>query len=371
MRLISRAEQRSIILVIALSSIATISVLPVSLLRAQSPQVAARPNVRLPDEAAGLDAIVRTLIAAFDQVDVVALGEAHLRRVDSDLRIALVRHPDFAKKVRSIVIECGSVTEQSTLDRYIRGESVPRVQLERVWKATAETTNGFCDAPIYADFLAAVRDVNSRLPAEARIRMFGGHPGPGASRGVETTALSVLKEQVLQKHGKALMIYGAAHFYLTGTPDYLASMGDDIGLARRLDVDYPGRTLTVIPIGGLARPPAVRAADIDPDYRKFDRALKTQVRPVLVSLQRLPFRDFTAEEFLGRSLTTCRGASGCRSVFKGSTLTLGQMADAFVYVGRDADAPVQIDDTNIGKRDKPECCRVFQGGYHAPGPTFR
>ena len=29
-----------------------------------------------------------------------------------------------------------------------------------------------------------------------------------------------------------------------------------------------------------------------------------------LSLQRLPFRDFTAEEFLGRTLTTCRGAGG-------------------------------------------------------------
>ena len=78
-------------------------------------------------------------------------------------------------------------------------------------------------------------------------------------------------------------------------------------------------------------------AGIDPDYQKFDRALKTQVRPVLVSLQRLPFRDFSAEEFLGRTLTTCRGAGGCVSVFKGSTLTLGQMADACVYVGGGAD----------------------------------
>jgi hypothetical protein len=40
-----------------------------------------------------------------------------------------------------------------------------------------------------------------------------------------------------------------------------------------------------------------------------------------------------AEEFLGRTLTTCRGAGGCRSVFKGSVLTLGQMVDACVYVG--------------------------------------
>jgi hypothetical protein len=341
MRFISLAARRSIIRGIALTSIATASVHPVSLLRAQSSKVAARPNVHLPDEATGVDAIVRTLITAFDQVDIVALGEAHERRVDSDLRIALVRHHDFAKSVRSVVIECGSTSEQSTLDRYIRGENVSRAELERVWKTTTQAANGFCDAPVYADFLAAVRDVNSKLPADTRIRVLGGDPGPGDSRSRETAAASVLKDQVLQKHGKALMIYGAAHFYLTGPPAYLASMGDDIGLARRLDLDYPGRWFAVIPVGGLDRPPAVKEADIDPDYQEFDRTLKMQLRPVLISLQRSPFRDFTAEEFLGRTLTTCRGAGGCRSVFKGSTLTLGQMADACVYVGRDAGASVQ------------------------------
>jgi hypothetical protein len=82
--------------------------------------------------------------------------------------------------------------------------------------------------------------------------------------------------------------------------------------------------------GRLDRPRGVTGA-IDPEYQKFDRALKTHVRPVLVSLQRSPFRDFTAEEFLV-TLLTFRGAS----VFKGSTLTLGQMADACVYFGRDA-----------------------------------
>jgi hypothetical protein len=113
------------------------------------PAMAQPSNLRLPDESAGIDGIVHTLISAFDQMDIVALGEAHGRRADSDLRIALVRHPDFAKKVRSIVVEFGSTAEQSTLDRYIGGENVSRAQLERVWKTTS---NGVWDSPIYADF---------------------------------------------------------------------------------------------------------------------------------------------------------------------------------------------------------------------------
>jgi hypothetical protein len=154
-----------------------------SLVRAQSPQSAAPSNLRLPDEVAGLDGIARTLISAFDQVDIVALGEAHGQfRLDSELRIAMVRHPDFAKTVRSIVVEFGSTTEQSTRDRYIRGENVSRAQLEQVWNTTTQAGNGVWDSPIYADFFAAVRGVNSKLPADARVRVFGGDPGPGDNR---------------------------------------------------------------------------------------------------------------------------------------------------------------------------------------------
>jgi hypothetical protein len=143
---------------------------------------------------------------------------------------------------------------------------------------------------------------------------------------------------VLQKHCKALVIYGAAHFYRALPKDYLSSVGEDIGIVRMLDIDYPGRTFVVLPLGGRFDIPPGATVRIDADYRKFDRELKTQVRPVLVSLQRLPFRDFTAEEFLGRGVFNCRGAGGCVSMFLGSTLTLGQIADACVYVGGDPDA---------------------------------
>jgi hypothetical protein len=72
----------------------------------------------LPDETAGFNRIVQNLVSAFDHVDIVALGDSHWRKVDSDLRIALVRNPEFAKKVRFIVVEFGSTAQQPTLDRY-------------------------------------------------------------------------------------------------------------------------------------------------------------------------------------------------------------------------------------------------------------
>lgn len=294
-----------------------------------------RAAVPLPDEAAGLDAIVRALVGAFDHVDVLALGEDHGRRIDSELRIALVRHPAFAQKVRSIVVEFGSVTEQPTLDRYIRGENVSSTALSRVWNTLAP---GYSfseeDARLFADFFAAVREVNAKLPTDKKIRVLGGDRGRGSTGSREATAVSILKDQVLQKQGKALVIYGAAHFYRTAPADFLARSGDDTGIIRRLDPQYAARMLSVIPIGGPSGPaPAGVEPGHPPEYRKFDRALKTTTRPVLVTLQRPPFRDFTAEEFIGSKLLNCLSAAKCVSAFKGSSIRLGDMVDAVIYVG--------------------------------------
>ena len=38
------------------------------------------PNLRLPDESAGIDGIARTLVSVFDQADIIALG-AWIRRL--------------------------------------------------------------------------------------------------------------------------------------------------------------------------------------------------------------------------------------------------------------------------------------------------
>lgn len=319
------------VITVAGAALVTVSVTTESLVRAQSPQTAMRSNVRLPDEAAGFDGIVRTLISAFDQADVVALGEDHGQKLDADVRIALLRHPDFAKKVRFIVVEFASTAQQPTLDRYIRGEDVPIAELERVWKTTTQSRSGVWDSPIYADFLAAVRDVNRSVPAEARIRVLAGDPPTGSVMTRDASAISVLKKQVLEKHGKALVIYGAAHFYRKEVNQILLANGG--GITKLLEADYPGRTFVVLPVGGPG-----------PEFQKFESALTTPVRPVLVPLQRPPFRDFTAEEFIGRKLLNCLGAKsvpdGCVSAFQGSGVTLGQLGDACIYwrAGADVDS---------------------------------
>jgi hypothetical protein len=325
--------------IIAVVGVVAVRAATDSSLSAQSPKRWVEPKVSIPDESVGINEVVRTLISAFDRADVVALGEAHGRfRQEGDLRVALIRNPLFAKKVRSIVVEFASTSEQATLDHYIRGDSVPPAELAQIWKNTTQAANGndIWEDPIYPEFFAAVRDVNRKLPTDRQIHVLAGDPGQGSNVRREATAVSAIEHE-LNRHRKVLVIYGAAHFYRTIDANYLAATGDNNDITKTLETDYPGRIFVVIPIGKLDRPRPV-AVDMVPDYQEFDRALRTSVRPVLVSLQRLPFRDLSVEEFLGRTVTTCRGPNGCISAFKGSTLTLGQLADALIYFGGSDDA---------------------------------
>jgi hypothetical protein len=88
--------------------------------RASGPACRHPPKVRCPTRPPESKRLPGTDFRRTTELTLSALGEAHARRSDSDLRIALVRHPDFAKKVRTIVVEWGSISEQTTLDRYIR-----------------------------------------------------------------------------------------------------------------------------------------------------------------------------------------------------------------------------------------------------------
>lgn len=59
--------------------------------------------------------------------------------------------------------------------------------------------------------------------------------------------------------------------------------------------------------------------------------MKTPVRPVLIPLQQSPFRDLTAEEFIGSKLVKKLANGQEVSLFQGSGLTLSGLADACVY----------------------------------------
>lgn len=276
-----------------------------------------RPNMDLAAETVGVDRIVSTLISAFDRVDVVALDDTHQRKVDSDLRIRLILAPAFAQKVQLVIVEFANTADQPILDRYINGEDIPLKQLQQVWRNTC--CPAVWDSPVYFEFLAAVRDVNKHLPVTKRIRVIAGDPPadiPPTQR--DATAVSVLKAQGLDKGGKALLLFGGGHLSYSGG-----------ALTSALQGWRRGRTFVVFIRGGK-----------DPEYAQFDQALKSRARPVLFSVTRPPFSNFSTDFLAAESKVLVNGV-WVDVVPRGGS-TPGQEADAWVYFGNSPEAGVFV-----------------------------
>jgi hypothetical protein len=249
-------------------------------------------TVDFPDETVGLDKIARTLISTFDQVDVLALADTHQRKIDSGLRLRIVRDPEFARKARFIVVEFANTADQPILDRYISGEDVPPAELRQVWRNTC--CGDTWDSPVYAEFLVAVREMNKGFPPDQRVRVLGGDPPAGTpTTQREASAISVLRNQVLDKGGKVLVIYGGGHVGYSG------------GITGAVQAMRPGRIFVVWAMGGA-----------DPAYQQLDSTLKSTGRPVLFSVTKPPFGYLSSSADF--------------------------MVDAYVYFGSSLDAETRI-----------------------------
>jgi hypothetical protein len=302
----------------------------------QFPSGDVRPESTLPAETSGWDAVVNALVGAFDRVDVIALADSHWRKVDSDLRIRLVRHPEFPNKVRSIVVEFGNSLYQPILDRYIQGDDVPLSDVEHVWRDATNGTGGN-DSPVYAEFFAAVRDVNRTLPAATRLRVIAGDPPIDWSK-VQTRAdfheygdgdrrdFPVSLHGVAVKRGeKALVIYGSTHIgrpkfpLWAAAPESMASQA--LGTFKAVQVTSPARVLTVDTIAGP-----------NPAYEKLEAAFQSRGRPVLASLNGTPTASLVLETgytYMGKRVV--------------NTSPLGAAFDACVYFGNSPDVGVRLD----------------------------
>jgi len=165
--------------------------------------------------------VVEGILAAWKTADVVCLGEDHGRQYDSDLRIALVRHPQFSRTVRVIVVESANPSHQDLLDRFILdGAALSREELSPIWRDASGAE--VWESPIYEEFLRAVREVNLGLSREQRVRVLGGDSKidwsqiqraedlvPLLNRGGNIR--NIIAQQVLDVHLKGLAIYGAGH----------------------------------------------------------------------------------------------------------------------------------------------------------------
>jgi len=181
-------------------------------------------------EAVPLQAI-SAILDLFKTYQVVGLGEGPHGNVEGHaFRLKLIRDPRFPGAVNDILVECGTARYQEAMDRFIRGESVPRQELRRAWEDTTNPGTNW-DKPMYEEFFTAVREVNAKLPRDRKLRVLLGDP-PIAWEAIHNRsdlrrwnlqrdlhAAAVLKRESLAKGRKALVIYGDGHFQGRGFKD--------------------------------------------------------------------------------------------------------------------------------------------------------
>src|SRR5712691_10783641 len=176
-----------------------------------------------PRPAVPLDAIA-AILDAFKTHAVVAVGEPHGNEQAAAFRVALVRDPRFADVVDDIVVESGNSQYQDTVDQVVNGQDVPGSTLRQAWQNTT-VANFLWERPIYEQFFRSVREVNLSLAKPGRLRVLLGDP-PINWNAVRTSddlakwllerdssAASIIRDQVLAKRRRALVIYGEGHFW--------------------------------------------------------------------------------------------------------------------------------------------------------------
>ncbi len=209
----------------------------------QGPSEVQAPNLKGVDPKP--EGAERTVLAAFDRYEVVAMSAAHGNKDLDDFILHLIRNPAFPSRVNVVAVECGNSLYQPTLDRYIAGDDVPLPEVRKVWRNTTQTMCGL--SSFYEELFPLVRRINRTLPPERKLRVLACDPpidwsrikspadyGQGQYLKRDISIASLMEKEVLSKHRTALMLFGTAHLFHVGNTA--------VGLYEK---DYPGVTLVI------------------------------------------------------------------------------------------------------------------------------
>ena len=171
------------------------------------------------------------VLHAFETHDIVMFGEIHGNKQEYEWLRSLVSTPEFADRVDDIVMEFGNSLYQKSVDRYIAGEDVPIEQVQKAWRNTVASIGP--PSPVTGLLYQAVRETNLKRLGKHQMRVLCGDPYIDWNL-VKTGGdiapylgnrdqwyTQVVKDEVLAKHHRALLIMGAGHFRRGRGPRYV------------------------------------------------------------------------------------------------------------------------------------------------------
>lgn len=209
----------------------------------------------------GTGGLADAVLAAFARHRLVAIGEIHGLQEHHDLLVMLLTDPRLPAVVDAVLVEGGNSLYQDTVDRYVGGFPVQNADLRQVWRDTTNSPLATGDEPITEHFYRTIRAVNWRLPAGDRIRVLLGDPpidwpkitAPDqvfalrAQR--DTFAASLVKREVLDKGGRALICYGSGHVFHAAAKTNVGPPGV-VSLLEQQTGERVYSIATLAPLGG-------------------------------------------------------------------------------------------------------------------------
>lgn len=275
------------------------------------------------------------VVRAFETHNIVMFGEEHGNKQEYEWLRSLVATPEFADRVDDIVMEFGNSLYQKSVDRYVNGEDIPIEQVQKAWRNLAGALGP--PSPVYASLYQAVRATNLKRRGKHQMRIVCGDPyidwekvrdrediGPFVANR-DQWYTQVVKDEVLAKHHRTLLIMGAYHFERSA---------DDPGDIEK-ELRTAGATTFVILFGTNAVG----------GYDDLDKRFDTLRVPALIPLKGTWAGDLLADAVL----------SGGTAPPDSSGLKLQGAADALLYLGpRDSLTQVsmlraELDGTPYGK----------------------
>lgn len=114
------------------------------------------------------------IVKAFEQNQIVALGDVHGLDQERAFLISLIKNPTFAPIVQTIVIETGNARYQQLVDDYLNGKNIDIQELSSVWRDLSVSGMGPTDTMSDADLFQAIRAVNQKLTPSTRLHVYLG-----------------------------------------------------------------------------------------------------------------------------------------------------------------------------------------------------
>jgi hypothetical protein len=298
----------------------------------------------------------RAMIRLLDHHDIVMFGEVHSSKQEYEWLCSLVKTPGFADHVDDVAVEFGNALYQRSVDRYVIGEDVPLDQIQKAWRNMIVSIPPV--SPVYGWFYRAVREANLQSPSNHRILLLMGSP-PADWDKINTSQdlapyeaqreqwyLHVVKDEVLARHHRALLIMGAMHF-LRGSDQAL----QDEMLEQQhkplppLDRSRlaPGYIERELRAAGADTYVAVMGTDVVDGRGDVDSRMESWPTPALVLVHGNWLGDMPAQPIV----------SGGHA--PATPLTLADQTDAIIYIAPCSvlkfvnDSPADLDGTAYGK----------------------